>query len=248
MDTPLLIVNADGFGRIQAATDAITECFHGRGITSATAMVWMEDSRRAAELARTYGLPIGLHLNLTEPFTDPDTPSSVRDRQAGLISYFRSIARWAFNPVLHRAVALAIRDQLDEFQHLYGGEPSHVDGHHHVEFTPHVLLARTLPRTIKLRRTYTFPRGEKSIANRVFREAMHIALARRHPTTRYFFSIRQLCPELGGRDLDAKLDLARRVPVEVMCHPEWDDERRLLNSSDWLDRLTSLPTGSYHLL
>jgi predicted glycoside hydrolase/deacetylase ChbG (UPF0249 family) len=246
--SPLLIVNADDFGRTHTATDAIIECFRGHCITSTTAMIWMEDSQRAAQLARSAGLPVGLHLNLTELFTDPETPAPVCDRQAGLLSHFRSVRRWGFNPGLHRAVELAICDQLVAFQRLYGREPSHVDGHHHVQFTPHVLLARTLPRSIKLRRTHTFSSGEKSIANRMLRELMHFALGQRHPTTRYFFSIRQLHPALGGRDLDAKLNLAHHNSVEVMCHPERDDERTVLSSRAWTDRLYSLPTGSYYML
>ena len=45
-------------------------------------MVYMNDSRRAAELVRASGLPVGLHLNLTQEFEDEAAPSSVRERQA----------------------------------------------------------------------------------------------------------------------------------------------------------------------
>lgn len=242
---PLIIVNADDFGLRSAATDAIVECYDARGISSTTAMVWMKDSRRAAALAGASGIPLGLHLNLTDPFTDPVTPPLVRDRQARLISFFRRPTRWLFNPLLHRAIESAIQDQLDAFRLIYSVEPSHLDGHHHVQFTPNVLLSRTLPASMKLRRTYTFDRGEKIFAKRAFRALMHASLVRRYRTPDYFFDLRHLHPDLGGSGVESKLDLARSASVEVMCHPEIADERRVLLSGVWVDGLHALRVGSF---
>ena len=74
----LLIVNADDWGYDRATTDAIERAFEAGRITSATGMVHMADSARAAELANRLGRAIGLHINLTQPFSDPDTPERVR--------------------------------------------------------------------------------------------------------------------------------------------------------------------------
>src|ERR1700712_1642420 len=64
----LLIVNADDYGHDRSATDLTIECFEHRRLSSATAMVYMEDSERAAALANEHDLPTGLHINFTEPF------------------------------------------------------------------------------------------------------------------------------------------------------------------------------------
>ena len=242
---PLIIVNADDFGQKTKATDAITECYLARGITSATAMVWMQDSRRAGEVAETVNIPLGLHLNLTEPFTDPTTPRHAVARQQQLIPFFRGPTRWLFSPIVRRAVESSIQDQLDAFRSTYFREPTHLDGHHHVHFTPNVLLSRTIPPLMKLRRTYTYERGEKRTTNRAFRMILHSSLGRRHRTTEYFFDLHDLHPELGGGGMERKLDLAKSTSVEVGCHPEVADERNVLLSTRWIDTLTNFRTGSF---
>jgi predicted glycoside hydrolase/deacetylase ChbG (UPF0249 family) len=57
-------VNADDWGGYPEMTDATLRCFQAGAISSTTAMVYMRDSERAAELARASGIPTGLHLNL----------------------------------------------------------------------------------------------------------------------------------------------------------------------------------------
>ena len=66
----MLIINADDWGRSVAETDAALRCYKGGRITSVSAMVFMEDSERAAELAKENELDVGLHLNFTDEFTD----------------------------------------------------------------------------------------------------------------------------------------------------------------------------------
>jgi len=48
----MLIINADDWGRSVAETDAALRCYKGGRTTSVSAMVFMEDSERAAELAK----------------------------------------------------------------------------------------------------------------------------------------------------------------------------------------------------
>jgi predicted glycoside hydrolase/deacetylase ChbG (UPF0249 family) len=243
--TPLLIVNADDFGIDAGTTDAILDCYSTRGISSTSAMVWMADSRRASKLANEVGIPVGLHLNLTQSLGDPSVPTAIRVRQAALAGYFRSLGRWAFNPALQRRVERAIGDQLDQFHALYGRAPTHIDGHHHIQVSPNVLAARTLPQGTKVRRGFTYFHGDKSLPNRIVRRGLNAVLARRFKSPQYFFCIRTLHPELGGTGMGWKLALAHRVPVEVMCHPGRDDERKIVTSDHWGASIASFPTGSY---
>ena len=62
-------INADDWGRSRAETDAAWSCYEQGRITSVSAMVFMEDSERAAELANDAGIDAGLHLNLTQRFS-----------------------------------------------------------------------------------------------------------------------------------------------------------------------------------
>src|ERR1700751_154848 len=87
--TGLLIVNADDLGLDPNNTDAILDCFHAGAISSATALVWMKDSDRAAEVAGPTGLPVGLHLNLIEPFSATDVPERVAATQRRVVDRLR---------------------------------------------------------------------------------------------------------------------------------------------------------------
>lgn len=86
-------------------------------------MVHMADSQRAASLAREHALPIGLHLNLVEPFDEPSTPAAVRDRQARLVRRLRRrrLRYWVYDPLLRADVEACIADQLGA---LYSTEPT----------------------------------------------------------------------------------------------------------------------------
>ena len=55
----MLIITADDYGKTRHATDSILECFSNKRITSASAMVFMEDSGRAASLALKTRLEVG---------------------------------------------------------------------------------------------------------------------------------------------------------------------------------------------
>src|SRR5712671_5161398 len=67
----LLIVNADDWGRDRSTTAAILNCAVRGVASSVSAMVFMEDSERAAAIAQERGIDAGLHLNLTTSFSAP---------------------------------------------------------------------------------------------------------------------------------------------------------------------------------
>jgi chitin disaccharide deacetylase len=74
-----LIVNADDWGRNRDTTARMLECALCGALSSVSAMVFMEDSERAAAIARERGIDVGLHVNLTEPFTAPGTPARLAE-------------------------------------------------------------------------------------------------------------------------------------------------------------------------
>jgi len=81
----MLIVNADDFGRSTAETDAALRCYQEGRITSVSAMVFMEDSERAAELAKETQLDVGLHLNFAEALTGKNYPAELGEYHGRII-------------------------------------------------------------------------------------------------------------------------------------------------------------------
>lgn len=242
----MLIVNADDAGIDRETTDAIVECLQSGAITSTTAMAWMADSPRAAEELSKGGFPVGLHLNMIEPYTAANVPPAARERQARVASYFRRFThlRWLYNPRIRADVDACIADQLDCFIQLYGGAPTHVDGHQHSHLYPNVLFSRSLQKVERIRPAFTFVEGEKSGAKRAFRSALNQLIHRRFLAPQRFRSIRTIVPQLGGSALTALTD-ADRFEMEVMCHPGWADERGYLTSDQWRAQLAGRTLGSY---
>lgn len=242
--TGLLIVNADDWGSEPYKTDAIHAAFAARGITSATAMVYMEDSDRAAAIAAHEHLALGLHLNLTMGFTDPRTPPAVVARQAALLDRFADprLRRRTIDPRLHAAVRAAVADQVERFHALYGRDPDHIDGHEHVHLCLDVLAA--LPRGARTRPAIS-RRHSVPVAARPVRAARHRLLARRLLMPARAYDVRDLVPALGGGGLDRVLAPSGRAPIEIVCHPHRDNEGAVLVSGAWHDALAGCMLGSY---
>jgi chitin disaccharide deacetylase len=243
----LLIINADDWGYDLSTTEAIDECFRAGSVTSISAMVHMSDSARAATRAESSGCRAGLHLNLTEAFTDPDCPEDVRARQQRLVRYFAGPRRrmWGLNLRLFRQVERCIADQFDAFRDLYGSEPTHVDGHEHVHQSLSAIFARTIPSGTRMRPSFTFLPGEKSAFNRLARWSVNRLMQVRFESPRYLFDLSEMHPALGGSGLERKLDLSHTDTVEVMTHPAEAAERAILMDDSWLSQLRGRPLAGY---
>src|SRR2546426_6533361 len=109
----LLIVNADDWGRDSRTTGKILDCFQRRAVSSVSAMVFMEDSERAAAMARERGVDAGLHLNLTTLFSAPKCPERLLERQGELARYLlrHRLAQAVFHPGLVRCFEYVVAAQ-----------------------------------------------------------------------------------------------------------------------------------------
>ena len=229
----LLIVNADDWGRDAATTDRILECVAPGAVSAVSAMVFMEDSERAASIARERGVEAGLHLNFTAPFTGVAVPASTIRLQQQVSRYLRRhrLAPYVFNPRLTAAFEYLVAAQLDEYRRLYGAEPAHINGHHHMHLCANVLVPGLLPAGAFVRRNFCFEPGEKSVWNRVYRKTVDRLLARRYRQTDLFFSLEPLEPSTRVQRICA---LARTAVVELETHPVQADEYRFLRDAEIL--------------
>jgi len=240
----MLIVNADDLGRLKPATDRALFCFARKRITSTSAMVFMEDSERAAQLALASGIDVGLHINLSESFTADSVPQSLRgyhDR----IRRFLKLGKYSlllYHPFLKTAFRYVYDAQHAEFLRLYHREPSHLDGHQHLHLASNMLMQHILPEGTKVRRSFSFRPGEKSFANRWYRAAVDRYLARRHRMTDYFFA---LAHHLTLSSLQPIVALADAANVELMTHPQVPGEYDFLLSDAYAEAVSQVRLAGY---
>ena len=214
---PVLIVNADDWGRDRETTDRTLDCILGGSVSSTSAMMFMQDSERAAALAREYAIDAGLHLNLTMPFSSRHCPSQLVEHQHRVASFLRSsrLAPAMYHPGLANSFRYVVQAQVEEYARLYECSPRRIDGHHHMHLAANVLVQKLLPAGIIVRRNFSFRPGEKSLLNRLYRRGQNRLLARRHRLADFFFDILPLDPER----LKRIAALCRTHDVEIETHP-----------------------------
>ena len=228
-----LNVNADDWGRDRDNTDRTLQCVSRGTVNSVSAMVFMEDSERAASIARAKNVEAGLHLNLTTAFSAKDCPSKLLARQGDLARFLSGnrFAQVLYHPALAKSFEYVVSSQLDEFQRIYGDAPQRLDGHHHMHLCANVLLGRLLPAGTLVRRSFTFGPGEKAWINRCYRGLIDRLLAARHRTADCFFSLIPLNPPERLLRIFA---LAGSLRVEVETHPVNVEEFRFLMGDEVL--------------
>jgi chitin disaccharide deacetylase len=236
----MLIINADDWGGWPEATDAALGCYRKGRITSVSAMVFMEDSRRAAQLAYDSTLDVGLHLNFNQEFSDhARVGAQLAESHRAVVRFLRSskYALLFYHPLLRKQFRYVFESQLDEFKRLYGKPPSHYDGHQHMHLCNNVLADHLLPEQARVRRSFSFWPGQKGVLNRVYRCLVDRRLAARHRLTDYFFSLSQ---QRQWGYFDRVLSLAQTATVELMVHPEWPEENNFLMGGEFKKVLEQL--------
>jgi hypothetical protein len=214
----------------------ILDCVLQGAVSSVSAMVFMEDSERAAAMARERGINAGLHLNFTTPFSAPGCPKPLAERQHQLAGYLlrHRLAQIVFHPGLARSFEYVVAAQLDEFLRLYGANPDRLDGHHHMHLCANVLLRGLLPPGTLVRRNFSFQPGEKGLWNRLYRGFVDRMLERRHRCVDFFFSLAPLEP---WSRLQGIFALAREFAIELETHPVNPEEYRFLAGGEIFRRM-----------
>lgn len=222
-----LMVNGDDWGENVETTDKILDCVALGTVTSVSALVFMADSERAAELARERQIDAGLHMNFVSPYSGSSVPVRLSDHLDRTSRYLlcNRLAPILFNPLLVRSFEYLMSRQLDEYRRIYGKDPSRVDGHLHMHLSANVLLQGLLPPRAVVRRNFWFEPGEKSVWNRYYRSMVDYYVRRKHRLADFFFSIAPLQPKSR---LQKIYSLARDHVVEIETHPVHADEYHYL--------------------
>jgi len=242
-----LIINADDWGRDVDNTNRILEC-HRRGtVSAASAMVYMENSERAAGIAQEHGVDTGLHLNLTTPFSASHIAPRLNEHHQRICKYLggNRFAQVVFHPGLTSSFEYVVSSQMEEFQRIYGEAPKRIDGHHHMHLCANVLWGKLLPAGTVARRNFSFQPGEKGALNRWYRKKIDGTLAKRHRLTDYFYSLPPL--DVPGR-LERIFRLAVENTVELETHPVNAAEHDFLMSASIVQLLKPLSVESFRSL
>lgn len=241
----MLIITADDYGISQRATDAILCCFSKRRITSASAMVFMKDSDRAAQLAARTGLEIGLHLNFTVPFTSETIPQQFTAWQKRVSTYLNKnrFTQIFYNPFLTNLFSALFSAQENEFIRLYGRKPDFYNGHHHMHLCTNILFPHFIPKGSKIRRSFTFGFGDKHPFNYCYRYMLNIFLSHHFVTTEEFYS---LAPKEQLNSNSCYMMQAIKRNIEIEVHPEHIEQLQFLLSDKYRRILDTIPIGRFH--
>jgi len=240
----MLIINADDWGKNQKTTDNSLECYKNNRISSASAMVFMADSARAAELATEHNFDTGLHINFNLNF-DGNLVSSRLKLYHQAIASFLSRNKYnvlIYNPLLKKEFEYVFQAQYDEFIRLFCKTPTHFDGHRHLHLCMNMVIDSIIPQGMRIRKNFTFFKGEKSSINIRYRTILDHWLMKRYLCTDYFFD---LAPFNDSSRLQQIINLSRSFSVELMVHPERTEEFRYLISEDFQQLIRQTSTCDY---
>ena len=243
----MLIVTADDYGRNKLATDRILEVFLSNRITSASGMVFMQDSERAASLALDHDLEMGLHLNFTEAFSACNVPVKLREHQSRVRSFLTK-NKWfqiAYNPLLADSFRFLFMSQRDEFIRLYKRPPDHYNGHHHMHLCANVLVGALLPSDTPVRGTFTFDGVVKNPFKLLYRLIVGSWITKRFISTDGFFSI---VPINNQKRLRSIIIRAAEETIEIEVHPENLNEMNFLLSDQYQTMVDSIDKGGFRRL
>ncbi|XP_053313366.1 carbohydrate deacetylase isoform X2 [Spea bombifrons] len=134
-----LVVTGDDFGYCPRRDMGIVECFHAGGLSNVSLLVNGSSAASAADLARRFKIPIGLHANLSEglpvcaELRQNSTLINAQGVFLGKMGIRKSLAQGLLNM---SEVRQELQAQISLFRVLTGQNPQHMDGHQHVHILP----------------------------------------------------------------------------------------------------------------
>jgi predicted glycoside hydrolase/deacetylase ChbG (UPF0249 family) len=251
-----LIVNADDLGWTEGVNRGIAETHRNGIVTSASLLANGRALGSGAELARTTpGLGVGVHLNLSdgEPVAGRELVATLLNERGELEGRPESLLlRLARRSILLEEVEREWDAQIQKVRDS-GIEPTHLDGHRHVQMLPGLFeialrlakrhgiravrvsheessLRAALSAGAKQRGTVVMKqgvqaRGLKLLAPDAREQADRAGIA----TADYFCGIAQT-GELTREGVLRLMEILPEGTTELMCHPGYVD-RELENSA-----------------
>ncbi len=188
-----LIVNADDFGQTPGINAGIIQAHREGIVTSASLMVRWPAAAEAAEYAQQNpAFSVGLHADLGEWAAE----------KGGWRPRYRVV-----DDEDPAAVEREVRDQLERFRELTGRDPTHLDGHQHIQRS-----------------------GQPGQVLESLAAQLGVVLRDRSELVSYvgdFYGRTARDPYPEGITVDRLVDILRRLPpgwTELGCHPGLRDD------------------------
>lgn len=137
-----LIINADDLGVNAQRSHGIFQCFEFGIVRSASLLPNGSDSDNAAKRARERGLPVGLHLNLTEeyPLSPKGDIETLVDANGHFFDRHRLRQLLEDDAIDKSHIEREVRAQIEWIFDTHG-PITHLDGHHHIHLHPSIIAA-----------------------------------------------------------------------------------------------------------
>jgi len=219
-----LIVNADDFGRTVEINQGIFKTYKCGIVTSVSLMANFDAFQDAVKLIKQYGLPVGIHFNLTEgrPLSHPSQVPSLLDSNGFFFRKFSFYRRLLTGGFQRDDIRLELKAQLGKCLD-YGLMLDHYDGHHHIHALRDIApLVRSLGYEIKRLpfRRISRPHFTQSLNAKLQQSAIHLfeeKSMRAFPTK--FWGIDFM--DRDNKYLQLAKILNNLTPGfnELMCHP-----------------------------
>jgi predicted glycoside hydrolase/deacetylase ChbG (UPF0249 family) len=234
-----LVITADDLGIDEARDRGIFEAFAAGALRQASLLVRGASAHSAAARARASGLPLGLHLDLTEleAVAEKTRIRSLLDaggRKLGKHGLRAAVARGDVQP---EHVERETSAQLDAFEELCGTPALHVDGHQHVQVVPG--LSESIARVLGRRgvKTTRIPEQSNPRALDSTRAAFHAEVAQQARAARAIYAahgvgssdrfsgLQLMGHAMSEHALRSVVEACRDASLEVMTHPGYASQR-----------------------
>jgi predicted glycoside hydrolase/deacetylase ChbG (UPF0249 family) len=243
---PGIIINADDLGICSERDEGIFELFQQKKITSSTILVNSINFQSSIKKSKELGLPLGLHLNLTEGI-----PVNNKNLKENSLVFFdessKSYSMHGKNGFRQRLLSKSIKEddikneiieQILTFIEFYGNIPTHIDGHQHVHIIPNIayILAPIMSISFGIYQIRLPSEDcifiEKNVENLKSRE-FYITIIQQSEISKNIFKSYNICypthfagmsimgTKLNNENLESHFEKLkhRNDIIEIMCHP-----------------------------
>ena len=230
-----LVVNADDLGFNKSCSEAIALAFEKKLISSTTAMANGEYIEQAYKLALEGGFcdKVGIHIVLTEgePLTEGIKSDPFFCEGGVFHNRINRLKRTGKKEIEH--LKEEVSAQIEKLRSL-GFPLSHADSHHHIHTDVFFIgaieevLKKYGINKIRLHRNF----GDMSFYKKIIKNMFNARLVRHGFVT---------VSKMGSLDdLENYPETIKEYPCEIMVHPDFDKDGRLVDRSLYAD---GVPVG-----
>jgi predicted glycoside hydrolase/deacetylase ChbG (UPF0249 family) len=258
--TTRLIINADDLGAGDPTDRGIIEAFTNGIVSSASLLANGPSFESAIEMVRATGLPIGIHLNLSEGYALTGPIRGLTDQEGQFLGKKLSRQQFLSGQFDASNAKNEMIAQINKVKQT-GLQPDHLDTHQHCglfpSITPALIAAATESKIDRMRiplpirpisEALPSPLSDEMLLYQQLAPAMLTALKNTRITTPDGLLGMSLLNRLDEQSLDKLLNDLQPGTWELMVHPGYFDPQRDFSGREREQELTSLTSKKIQTL